>query len=202
MYQNGMVNLFEGNISMRLEDRYLISPSQTNKETMTADMILEIDHDGNILNPECGKRPSTEYKMHLQVYDLCPAANACVHNHSVYASAFAAAGQPIISTGLAEVNELFEYIPLVPYGRPGTPEIAAGFAQCMPEFGAVLLENHGLLTVGPTLGLAFALAEAAEKMAKIVYVARMLGGEKSLPEEEQSALREIARKHKAAFLGK
>ena len=49
MYRSGMVNLFEGNISVRAEDRFLVTPSQQNKETMTADMVLEVDGEGRVL---------------------------------------------------------------------------------------------------------------------------------------------------------
>ena len=199
MYHKDMVNLFEGNVSMRWEDRYLITPSQTDKETMTADMILEIDEDGNVLNPECGKKPSSEYKMHIQAYKVRPGFNACVHNHSAYASAFAAAGKPITGRGLAEVQEIFEEIPLVPYGRPGTPEIAAGFAEYLPDYSAVLLENHGVFTGGPNLILAYSQALAVEKIAKIMIMAQILGGEKELPEEEIGALHGIAKMIKQRF---
>lgn len=198
MYHQDLVNLFEGNVSMRWEDRYLITPSQTDKETMTADMILELDENGAVLNPECGKRPSSEYKMHIQAYRVAPYANACVHNHSAFATAFAAAGQPIRSRGLAEVLEVFEEVPVVPYGRPGTPEIAAGFAQYLPNYSAVLLENHGVVAVGPNLLVAYSQARAVEKLAKIMLCARLLGGEKALPDEEVETLRSIGRSHKKA----
>ena len=202
MYHQDMVNLFEGNISMRWEDRYLITPSQTDKETMTADMVLELDENGTVLNPECGKRPSSEFKMHLQGYKVSPRANAVVHNHSAYATAFAAAGQPICSRGLAEVLEIFEQIPVVPYGRPGTPEIAAGFAEYLPRYSSVLLENHGLVAVGPNLLVAYSQARAVEKLAKIMICTRILGGEKALPDEEVAALQQLAQMHKKAAAGK
>lgn len=202
MYHQDMVNLFEGNVSMRWEDRFLITPSQTDKETMTADMVLEVDENGTVLNPECGKRPSSEFKMHLQAYKVCPQVNAVVHNHSAYASAFAAAGLPIQSKGLAEVLEIFEEIPLVPYGRPGTPEIAAGFEEYLPRYSAVLLENHGMVAVGPNLLVAYSQARAVEKIAKIIICAKILGGEKPLPEEEVAALQGLAQMYKKAAAGK
>ena len=67
-------------------------------------MVLELDENGTVLNPECGKRPSSEFKMHLQAYKVSPRANAVVHNHSAYATAFAAAGQPICSRGLRAIE--------------------------------------------------------------------------------------------------
>ena len=133
---------------------------------------------------------------------VCPQVNAVVHNHSAYASAFAAAGLPIQSKGLAEVLEIFEEIPLVPYGRPGTPEIAAGFEEYLPRYSAVLLENHGMVAVGPNLLVAYSQARAVEKIAKIMICAKILGGEKPLPEEEVAALQGLAQMYKKAAAGK
>ena len=202
MYHNGMVTLFEGNISMRWEDRFLITPSQQDKETMTADMILEVDGSGQVLNDVPGKRPSSELKMHLEVYRLRPDVQACVHNHSPFATAFAAAGLPIISDGIAESNELFGEVPIVPYGRPGTAEISRAFGPILAEYSAVLLENHGVLTMGPNLTLAFSLAEGVEKIAKILTITKILGGEKSLPKEELETLRAHSRIIRQKLMGR
>ncbi len=196
LYAKDMLNQFEGNVSMRFEDRYLITPSQADKATLSADMIVEIDEDGNTLNPECGTRASSEYKMHLQAYKVRPDVNAVIHDHSTYATAFAVAGQPIATRAFAEMLEIFQEVPVVPYGTPGTPEIAKGFAQYLPEYNAVLLENHGFLAVAPDLPLAFSIAEAVEKSAKILILARLLGGEKALPDEEVALLKAIAEKRK------
>lgn len=196
LYHRNMLNQFEGNVSMRLDDCYLITPSQKDKETMTADMIVEIDENGTILNPECGTRPSSEYKMHLQAYAVRPDVKACIHNHSTYATTFAVAGQPIRTNAFAEMLEIFQEVPVVPYGTPGTPAIAKGFAEYLPEYSAVLLENHGFLAVAPNMPLAFAMAEAVEKSAQILLMTRLLGGEKPLPPEEVILLKSIAEKRK------
>lgn len=193
MYHSGMVNLFEGNISARWEDRFLITPSQQNKETMTPDMILEIDENGKVLNGREGMKPSSEYKMHMEVYRLRPDVHACVHNHSLCATAFAVAGKPIVSEGIAESNLVFGQVPVAAYGRMGTVDIYKDFGKYLSEYNAILLENHGVLTVGGDLTYAFSYAEAVEKMAKILLLTRFLGGEKSLPEEELNILRDYGK---------
>ncbi len=187
MYHRGMVNLFEGNISVRWGEHYLVTPSQQNKETITADMILEVDADGAVLDGV--GRPSSEFKMHREVYRLRPDINACIHSHSTYATAFAVSGKPIVTAGLAEGNVIFGQIPVAAYGRPGTEDIYRQFGELLSEYNTILLENHGVLTVGPDVAMAFSLAEAAEKTAKIVLLSMLLGGEKRLPEEELQQLR-------------
>ncbi len=189
MYHMGMVNLFEGNISMRWEDRYLITPSQQNKETMTPDMVLEVNGEGKPLDAASTCAPSSEFKMHREIYRLRPDVNAVVHCHSCFATAFAVAGRPIETKGLAEGNVVFGQIPVAAYGRPGTDDICADFPKLFSEYNAVLLENHGIVTAGPDLTMAFSLAEAAEKTAKILVLAGLLGGEKSLPDSELQLLR-------------
>lgn len=196
-----MVNAFEGNVSMHVEDRFLITPSQVDKQLMTTEMIVETDAEGTVLNPECGHKPSTELKMHLQAYKVRPEMTAAIHNHSAYATAFAVAGKPIAPTGFAEAMEIFEQIPVVPYGTPGTPEIAAGFEKYLPDYTAVLLENHGAFFLGPTMDLAFTQARAVEKIAKTMIMAEVLGGEKPIPESERAPLAAIAARIKAAFRG-
>ena len=194
-----MVNAFEGNVSMRVGDTYLITPSQVDKQLMTTEMIVETDAEMNVLNPECGMKPSSELKMHLQAYKVRPDISAAVHNHSAYATAFAVAGKPIAPLGFAEAMEIFEQIPVVPYGTPGTPEIAAGFEAILPDYTAVLLENHGVLCVGPTLELAFTQARAVEKIAKTMIMAQVLGGEKPIPEDQREPLAKIAQGIKATI---
>ena len=190
MYLSGMVNIFEGNISVRAKDRFLITPSQQSKENMTEDMIIELDEEGKVLNPSDKYKPSSESQMHLAAYKLRSDVNAVVHNHSPYATAFAVAGRAIKSTALTEMLGIFGEIPIVPYGTPGTERIYAGFPEHLKYNYAVLLANHGVLAVGETLFKAYSIAEAVEKIAQTLLYAELLGGGKSIPEKEAEMIRE------------
>ena len=79
-YRLQMVNMFEGNVSVRYEDKMLITPSQINKEIMTPEMIIETDMEGNILYQPENLHPSSETKMHLEVYHVRSDVQAVVHN--------------------------------------------------------------------------------------------------------------------------
>lgn len=81
-YRLQMVNMFEGNVSVRYEDKMLITPSQINKEIMTPEMIIETDMEGNILYQPENLHPSSETKMHLEVYHVRSDVQAVVHNHA------------------------------------------------------------------------------------------------------------------------
>ena len=189
MYHSGMTNMFEGNVSIRVGDTMLLTPSQQDKDQLTAEMILELDLDGNVRYAPEGLRPSCEYRMHAALYGMRPDIRAVVHNHSAYATAYAMAVKPIASDAHLELNLLFGEIPVAPYGMLGTERIYAGMAPLMRDYHVVLLENHGLLAVGPDAVTAYSRAEAAEKMAKTLLLTRLLGGEKPLPREELEQVR-------------
>lgn len=190
-YRLQMVNMFEGNVSVRYEDKMLITPSQINKEIMTPEMIIETDMEGNILYQPENLHPSSETKMHLEVYHVRSDIQAVVHNHSIYATAYAINGMPIVSDALTEMNVTFGQVPVVPYGTPGTDRIYRDFDKYLGNYSAVLLANHGVLAFGQGLEKAFSVAEAVEKVAQTLYIARQLGEPSPIPKEEVKALREF-----------
>ena len=190
-YRTGMVNMFEGNVSARLGDRFFITPSQVAKENMTEDMVIEIDAEGKVVNALPGYKPSSEVGMHLEVYKLRKDVKAVVHNHSLYATAFAVNSMPIETDMITEANLTFGIVPVVPYGTPGTDRIYKEFDKYLGNTHGVLLANHGLLTYGKTLELAFSYAEGIEKIAQTLYVARQLGQGSPIPQEEVKGLRDF-----------
>ncbi len=181
LYEQGTINLFEGNISARVGDVVLMTPSQQNKETLLPEMIVEMDMEGNVKGNVL--RPSSEYRMHLALYRLRPDLGAVVHTHSAFASAFALAGKPI-QNDMAEMWMFYGgEIPCCAYGEPGTDAVFADFERYFvkEDKDAVLLANHGLVTAGRDVEQAFSKAEAVEKLAKITVLAQLLGGEQPLP---------------------
>ena len=183
LYEEGTINLFEGNFSARCGENILMTPSQQNKETMTPDMLAVLDGAGNLLSAN-GLQPSSEARMHLEIYRLRPDVGAVVHTHSAFASAFALAGLPIRS----QLAEMYLYyggeIPCCAYGEPGTDAVFAEFERYFlrERRDVVLLANHGLAAAGRGVEEAFSRAEAVEKLAKTTLLARLLGGERPLPE--------------------
>ena len=182
-YHMGMVNMFEGNISVRGKDRFLITPSQVDKDSMTPEMIVEVDPQGNVLN-DTGCKASSELMMHLEIYRLRPDVNAVVHNHSMYATAFAMNHMPIKTDCLSEINQFLGEVPVVPYGTPGTSRIYEHFAEIISDRFALLLANHGLVTFAPDLEHAFSFAEAVEKVAQQIVISWLLGTPVPIDEAE------------------
>lgn len=188
-YELGFVNMFEGNISARIGEKVLITPSQQNKETITPDMLSELSLDGELLK-ENGKAPSSEYRMHLALYRLRSDINAVVHVHSPFATAWAVNDRPVKGE-LAEVYMFFGgEIPVCSYGTPGTDNVFLDFGRYFvnEDKDAVLLANHGLVAGADSVEKAFAKAEAAEKLAKILSIAQLTGKAHHLTEKEKAAL--------------
>ena len=197
LYDSGMINMFEGNISMRAGEVILMTPSQMEKEKITPGMITEMDIDGNVLNkPEV--KASSEYKLHLTVYRLREDIRAVVHTHSAYATSFAVSGRPVAGN-MAEIFMFFGgEIPVCAYGAPGTEAIYAEFPKYFvdEDKDAVLLANHGVVTAGRTLAEAYSKTEAAEKIAMINTIVDGIGSESVLPEEEKEKLLAFYRSRK------
>lgn len=183
LYEQGTINLYEGNFSARDGENVIMTPSQQNKETMTPEMLVVLDAQGRVLSSN-GLLPSSEARMHLEIYRLRPDLGAVVHTHSAFASAFALAGKPL----RGELAELYLFyggeIPCCAYGAPGTDAVFAEFERyfLQEKKDVVLLANHGLVAAGRSVEEAFSRAEAVEKLAKTALLARLLGGECPLPD--------------------
>ncbi len=201
-YRLGMVNMFEGNVSAKVGDRVFITPSQVAKDDMTKDMIIEMDLEGNIVDCPEGLKPSSESKMHLEVYRLRPDVKAVVHNHSTYATAFAMNNMPIDTKALTEGNLTLGVIPVCKYGTPGTELIYADLKNVIGNLYAVLLANHGLLAFGPTLDIAFSYAEGVEKVAQTITIAGRIGAPSNIPDAEIEALRQFGSAARDAAIAK
>jgi len=122
--------------------------------------------------------------MHLEVYRNRPDVRAVVHAHPPLATGFAVAGIPLDRAVLAEVITTLGSIPIAKYGTPSTQELPDAVRQYIKAHDGLLLANHGALTVGHELFAAYYKMETIEHFATISLVARMLGGERLLSQDE------------------
>ncbi len=183
LYARGYVASNDGNISVRLDDRRIMTtPKSVSKGYMTPDMMVVVDYTGKKLTGE--RDPSSELKMHLAVYEHRPEIKAVVHAHPPIATGFAVAGIPLDRAVLAEVITTLGCIPIADYATPSTAELPAAVAQYIKAHDGLLLANHGALTCGTDLFGAYFKMETVEHFAKISFVARTLGGERLLSRDE------------------
>lgn len=213
LHARGLLAGAEGNLSVRLsDDTLLVTASGVDKAGVGTAQVLRVwwrvtdgvpeltsacpVHDG--AGQEDGDRslrPSSELEMHLACYAARPDVRGIVHAHPPAATGFATAGMPLPADVLPEVPVVVGPVALVPYGRPGTPALAAAMQPFLAAHEVFLLANHGVTAVGRTLTDALLRMESVEQAARIVAVARLLGGEQRLPAGEAVALASLHRSH-------
>ena len=164
---------------MRLDDeRVLVTPTGMSKGMMKASDLVIVDMEGRKLK---GRREVTsEIGMHLAIYQTRPDINAVVHAHPRTATGFAAAGIALNQPLICEVVIGLGQIPLAPYGTPGTPELAETLKPFIPDFDAILMANHGVVTYGADLQSAYMKMETVEHFAQITLVTHLLGKQQLL----------------------
>lgn len=145
-------------------------------------MIAVIDETGRQF--EGTLRYSSEFLLHVAAYRLRHDISAAIHSHAPYLTSYALNNKPIQSNAYPEMINLFGKIPVVPYGTPGTEEIAAEMGPHIAATKVVLLANHGVLAVGIDLYDAFNLTQAAESIAYILTLAHNLGHVQDLTPEQ------------------
>lgn len=192
LYKKGFVAANDGNVSVRLDGgRILITPSGVCKGDMDPGMMVVVDGDGKVLSGRL--KPSSEMKMHLAVYRIRDDVKAIVHAHPPKATAFAVAGLPLDKLTLPEVVFSLGSVAFSEYGTPSTKQVPEAVVRVIGDAGAVLLANHGALTVGAGVMDAYFRMETLEHFAAITLYARLLGGERELSPKEESELIRIRR---------
>ena len=187
LYARAYVASNDGNISVRLDERRLITtPKSVSKGFMTPDMMVVTDFAGTKVAGD--REPSSELPMHLEIYRNRPDVNAVVHAHPPLATGFAVAGIPLTRAVLAEVVTTLGSIPIAEYGTPSTAELPEAVRRYIKAHDGLLLANHGAVTCGRDVMSAYYKMETIEHFAKISLVARLLGREHLLSREEVERL--------------
>jgi L-fuculose-phosphate aldolase len=193
MLEQGLTKGTGGNVSVRDGDVIAMSPSGVAYEDITAETVPLVTPDGEQVAGDL--EPSNETPMHTILYRRRDDVGAVVHTHSPYASTFASLNQPIPAS-----HYLIAYagteIPVAGFAQPGTDELGRLAAETMGDkHKAVLLKNHGVITVGETGEDALEVAMFVEYCARIHYQALSIGEPDVLPDEEVETLVEMFNSH-------
>jgi L-fuculose-phosphate aldolase len=178
-----------GNLSIRVDDRVLITPSAIPYEDTEPEHICVLDLEGNVV--EAGTPPSSETPMHLTIYQHTR-AGAVVHTHSPFATALSTVLDelPPVHYALAGLGGP---IRVARYATFGSGDLAANMLEALEGRSAALLQNHGTIAYGRTLEQAYLRAQTVEWVASVYYRAKAIGEPSILPVEELDRVREIAR---------
>ncbi|MCY7320871.1 MAG: class II aldolase/adducin family protein [Phormidesmis sp. CAN_BIN36] len=184
-YQRGLLTANDGNISVRLPNgNILITPAGLCKGRLAPEDLLIVSPDGHLLYPAANPhlKPTSEQPMHLESLRQRPDIRAVLHAHPPYAVALSVAGYDLRDDFLPEVCMTLRHIPTTQFALPSSPENAVAISQIICHHNALLLRQHGSLTVGQDLEEALTHLERLEHVAKVQYMAQTLGQITSLPE--------------------
>lgn len=171
-----------GNISLRYEDKILITASGSSNGSLTEDDIVLMDFDGNVIKGS--KKASSEKLLHIEFYKKRPDINAIIHVHPTFLSSFAAARIALDEPVMAENVYYFGKIPLADYALPSSKNLVDNTAKYFENYNAVLMANHGFIVGDVDLKQAYLKLELAESYAQVVLNAKILGGAKLLTSKE------------------
>ena len=193
LWTKGFVAANDGNISVKIsENEYYCTPTGVSKGSLTPDMIIKVDKDGNKLEGKLN--PSSEIKMHMRVYRERPDVTAVVHAHPPVATAFTVADIDLDQYILPEAVLTIGEVPTCDYGTPSTMEIPDSLDPYLQNHDAFLLRNHGALTVGCNLNKAFFVMEEVEFNAVICKHAMDLGAVHEISNDQLRKLMDLRKK--------
>lgn len=189
LYQKGFVVANEGNVSAKLNQRVIVTPTMKCKGFLTVKDLVTVDFMGRKIGGEL--EPTSELLLHLLVYKKRPDAAAVIHAHPPYSTALAVAGLELPENVLPEVFLSLGRIPLAAYGTPSTQELPDSIEDLIVEHDAILLKNHGVLAVGKELEKTYFKLERVEHFARIFSIANSLGRVGKIPGEQMDKLQRI-----------
>lgn len=173
LFDRGLTPGSSGNLSVRLADGWLFTPTNSCLGFLDADRLSRLDVDGRHIG---GDAPTKELPLHFAFYESRPTARAVVHLHSTHATALSCLADvdpddaipPITPYVVMRVGR----VPVVPYTRPGSADVAPLIRARAPDHPAILLGNHGPVVAGTTLDSAVFAMEELEETARLVLMTR------------------------------
>ena len=180
LHDQGLVKGTSGNISAKIPgtDTFLIKPSGTRMGFLKPEELVLVDLQGNKVKGELNV--SLETPTHATVYRARGDVQAVVHTHAPMATAFGIAKMEILPLQVEVFMLLPNGVPVIPFEQPGSAELAEAVQKNIMDYDAVILENHGVVTVGSTLAAACNLNEMVEEAAKIQLLVMTLAGRDAL----------------------
>jgi L-ribulose-5-phosphate 4-epimerase len=179
-----------GNVSARVpgHELLIIKPSGVAYDDLTPDNMVVCDLDGKVVEGE--HAPSSDTEAQAYVYRELPHVGGVVHTHSTYATAWAARGEPVPCVLTMGADEFGGEIPIGPFAIIGDESIGRGIVDTLrgSRSPAVLMQNHGVFTIGPTAKAAVKAAVMCEDVARTVHISRQLGTPLSIDPTDIDAL--------------
>jgi L-fuculose-phosphate aldolase len=183
MYDAGFSPANSGNLSARLgTDAYLITPSGVCKKDLTPERIVCVDSNGTVLDGN-GKA-SSEFRVHLFCYAHRPEVMGVCHSHAPFATALSCLKIKLDRYFLPDQLYYLGAVPRCEYHTSGTQAVADSMRPYIEKHSALLLGNHGTVTLGGSVREAYERLEALEQYAKVLFYTTLMGGAQEFTREE------------------
>jgi len=168
LYDRGLTHGSTGNLSVRLPDGYLMTPTGSSLGTLDPARLSKLDREGR---PLAGDPPTKESFLHIAMYEERPASGAVVHLHSTWSTAVSVLEDVDPADVLPPLTAYYVMrigtLPLVPYHAPGDRSLADAVRGFAGRHHALLLANHGPVVAGSSLAAATDAVEELEATAKL-----------------------------------
>jgi L-fuculose-phosphate aldolase len=191
LHQRNLLAAADGNISYRFNDREIvITPTGLPKAHMQLEDLSTISIDNRVISGH----PSSERRMHLEIYQRCSRARCVVHAHPPTAVAWSVAfpdATELPADCLPEVILATGGIPIVPYARPSTDAMGENLIPYLPKHQLMVLARHGAVAWGESLAEAVGGLERVEHVAQMLKISMELNTLNPLPAEELAELRQM-----------
>ena len=173
-----------GNVSARIKQGYLITPTGMDYEAMAPTDIVSMDMHGN--RAEGDLKPSSEWRFHQDIYAARMDVNAIVHTHSPCATALSCTRQDLPAFHYMVAGAGGSSIRCAAYATYGTQELSDNTLAALADRQACLLANHGVIALGEDVESAFKMAQLVEELARQYLFSRMAGTPVLLGEDEMN----------------
>ena len=173
LFDRGLTAGSSGNISVRIDDGYIATPTNSCLGFLDSIRLSKLDPDGKHIS---GDAPTKELPLHFAFYEGRPDCRAVVHLHSTYATALSCLSDVDAKDAIPPITPYVVMrvgsVPVVPYTRPGSVEVKPLIAKIVAEHSAALLENHGPIVSGRSLDATVFAIEELEEAAKLAILTR------------------------------
>lgn len=188
MSAQGLSRGTSGNVSVRVDSGFVITPTGMSYAELSTEDLVELHFDGHA--PFGQRLPSSEWRLHADLYRLRAEANAIVHAHAMFCTTLSTLRMSIPAVhymiAVAETDE----VRCAPYATFGTAELSRVTIETLGTANACLMANHGMLAVGASLSKALKTAAEIETVAEQYWRALQVGAPHVLPAEEMARVRE------------
>jgi len=195
MYDRRFTASNDGNISIRLDEEIVITPTGIPYDLVQRSDLCVLDLAGSQLDGR--RRPSSETPLHTQIYRTTDAA-AVVHTHSPFATTLACVSDVLPAIHYSIHRFGGDTVPVAEYERFGSDELADRVALALKDRRGALLRNHGSVTYGSSLAEAYGLAVLLEWLARIYWQAKQLGEPRLLTADQIEEVAAEARRRRYA----